>query len=311
VKFQYFNPDRLVSAEAELAAYQKTSTDHTSLRDLLRPLALDLAELGRLRERARERGLAFLVTPFSVDDCAELKALKIDAVKIASPDAVNTPLLEAAAGLRLPMLISTGACEVDELHPALDAVLRSRGALLQCVSAYPTPIANAALGGIAHLAEWAEADVGESITVGYSDHTAAVETGAMAVAAGARILEKHLTADRSAAGPDHAASLEPEAFAEYVTQARDAATRRLDASVNLNPDDRKTFQAIEWDVRRVSRQSVAARSFLATGHRLRAEDLTTMRPGTGIPARRLGSIIGKTLTTEVHAGHLIPESALI
>lgn len=291
VKFQYFRPDRLLSNQAELAGYQKGKA--ASQRELLAGLALSIDALGSLVEHAHGCGLAAVVTPFSPADPGELASLGLDAVKTASPDAVNPPLLEACAALGLPMLISTGTCDLDELAGAA-ALLRGHaagGALLHCVSSYPTPMDQAQLGGIGVMIDRL------NLPVGYSDHTPATHTGALAVMAGAVVLEKHLTHDRSAPGPDHAASLDPRGFAEYVERVREAQ-----AALGVL-DKRAT--AIELDVRRVSRQSVCVVRDLPAGHVLEAGDLTVKRPGTGLAASALGSVVGRRLVRAVSADDLL------
>lgn len=291
VKFQYFHPDRLLSQQAELAGYQRGKA--ASQRELLKKLALPIEVLAGLVEYTRAAGLAAVVTPFSPNDPSEVAGLGLDAVKIASPDAVNPPLLDAAAALGLPLLISTGTCALGELAYAAALLKRHRagGCLLHCVSSYPTPLEDAGLAGIAVLAEQF------GLAVGYSDHTALVQTGGLAVAAGAVVLEKHLTHDPGAPGPDHAVSLDPDQFAAYVGQARAAAVmlgRRV-----------KDAAPIEQDVRRVSRQSVCVVRDLPAGHTLTAEDLTVKRPGTGIPAAELGRVLGKTLARGVVGNNLL------
>ena len=299
VKFQRFDPDTLLADGAGLAAYQEGS-DATDAASLLRPLVLPEDAWPRLLDAAEARKLAFVVTPFSPADCAALRPLAphLAAIKTASPDAVNPPLLEAAASLGRPLIASTGACRLGELGPAADAV-RAAGpgsALLHCVSAYPTPPGEAALGGVAAL----RAAFG--LPTGYSDHTAGEGTGALAVAAGACVLEKHLTLDRGAPGPDHAASLEPRALARYAAAARAAAAA-------VGPL-RKEPSAAEAGVAAVARQSVAAARDLPAGHTLAREDLTVMRPGTGVPAARLGELVGRRLPGAVRAGCLLPVGTL-
>ncbi|MEM7625178.1 MAG: N-acetylneuraminate synthase family protein [Planctomycetota bacterium] len=279
VKFQLFQPDRLLSAEAGLAGYQDGQAD--DVRALLDRLMLSVNQLRELRGVAQDAGVAFVVTPFSVPDVADLGLLDVDAVKFASPDAVNRPLLDAASGLGRPMLISTGTCELGELGVAAEHAARSGGALLQCVSSYPTPDNEAALGAIAALRQRF------GVAVGYSDHTAALDTGALAVVAGACVLEKHLTHDRGAQGPDHAASVEPAGLREYVAAARRAAAM-------VGPIE-KTCRNIERDVRRVSRQSVCTARDLPAGHVLERSDLVVKRPGTGLPAGRFESLVGAKL----------------
>jgi N-acetylneuraminate synthase/N,N'-diacetyllegionaminate synthase len=287
IKLQCFRPDRLLSADAELAHYQRASADDP--RAMLARLTLPRSVMAELGQAAHDVGLAFLVTPFSPTDVDDLARLPIDAVKIASPDAVNTPLLDRVAELGRPTLISTGTCDNAELDAAARLAQRSRGALLQCVSCYPTPIDQAALGGIARLrATWDDPLPGAPrLRVGYSDHTASVETGGLAVAAGACLLEKHLTLDTARPGPDHAASLAPDDFRRYVDRARQAAAA-------LGPIA-KRVQPCEADVARVSRQSLVTTRALPAGHRLTADDLTIKRPGTGLPARALADTIGRTL----------------
>ena len=291
VKFQYFNPDRLLSEQAELAGYQKGKA--RSQRELLVGLALSLDVLGGLVADAHRLGLSAVVTPFSLEDPAELATLGLDAIKTASPDAVNVPLLRACAAVGLPMLVSTGTCSLDELEDAA-VILHGHdagGALLHCVSSYPTPMDQAQLGGIAALAAHFD------LSAGYSDHTPQVHTGALAVAAGAVVIEKHLTYDRAAEGPDHAASLDPQGFKQYVANIREAQ-----AAVGARSKD---VSEIEQDVRRVSRQSVCVVRDLPAGHVLQREDLTVKRPGTGVPAKELDQMVGRTLRQAISANSIL------
>ena len=172
--------------------------------------------------------------------------------------------------------------------------MRSAGegsALLHCVSVYPTPPGDASLGGVAALR------TAFGLPTGYSDHTAGEETGGWAVAAGACVLEEHLTLDRRAAGPDHAASLEPRGFARYAAAAHAAAAA-------LGPVCKAPL-ASEADAASVARQSVAATRDLPAGHVLAEEDLAVRRPGTGIPAAELKHLPGRRLLGAVPAGHLL------
>jgi len=291
VKVQYFHPGRLLSEQAVLAGYQRGEAEDA--KQLLAGLALGFEAVQELGRAARNAGLVFVVTPFSLKDAEDLDRIGVDAVKIASPDAVNLPLLEAVSSLDKPLLISTGTCRLEELEPAVELLEQHRagGCLLQCVSSYPTPTGEAALGGMSAMRRRF------GVPVGYSDHTGETFTGALAVAAGAVVLEKHLTYDPKAKGPDHAASLAPAEFTAYVDQVRQA--QRM-----LGPTH-KTVKPIEVEMRAVSRQSVCAVRDLPAGHRLGRADLTVKRPGTGIPAARLKDLTGQILTRPVKANHLL------
>ncbi len=285
VKLQLFDPHALLSDQAKFAAYQQGQGE--SPFDMLERLQLSLDEISKVRVAAARREISFVVTPFSLENIAQLGDVQPDAVKIASPDAVNTPLLDAAAGLGLPMIISTGTCKLTELGPAAGLV-RDRaagGCLLQCVSCYPTPNPDAALGGIASLAQRF------SVAAGYSDHTTDVMTGGLAVAAGACVIEKHLTYDRTAAGPDHAASFDPTLFVRYIQFIRRAA--------QMYGRRHKDILDVESDVRTVSRQSLCAARDLTAGHRITRGDLTVKRPGTGIGPAHMDEVVGARAARDI------------
>ena len=292
VKLQLFKADRLVHSSAKLAAYQRAA-GATDPAEMLRAYELDGAAVARVVGATRAAGMTPLATPFSPGDVGQIAALDLPAVKLASPDLVNPLLSDAAADLGLPMLLSTGAATPDEVDWAV-ARLRARSArfaLLHCVSAYPTPTAAARIGCVRGLIER------YGCVAGYSDHTQEPDGGAVAVTAGARVVEKHLTHDRHAPGPDHSASADPKQFREYV--------RRLRVAEELLGDGQKRLQELEQDVRRVSRQSLVLRRPLARGDVLRREHLTCQRPGTGIPAREVDDVIGLVARRDVPEGAML------
>ncbi|MFG0246953.1 MAG: N-acetylneuraminate synthase family protein [Phycisphaerales bacterium JB052] len=288
VKLQFFETDRLMSSAAKLAAYQKNAGE-TDPIEMLRRLELSIDEMARVVDRAHERGIHAIVTVFSTELVEIAETLAWDAYKTASPDIVNKPLLEALAKTGKPMIVSTGASTLDEVVRAvvwLDDV-RDRLAVLQCVSSYPAP--DAALGGIALIA------AATGLIVGYSDHTESIETGRDAVEQGACVLERHITYDTSATGPDHAASLEPRSFAQYAAAARSVAHAQARIA------GQKRVLDCERDVREVSRQSVVTTREIAPGETITREMLTIKRPGTGILAYRLDEVIGSVAKRSIES----------
>jgi N,N'-diacetyllegionaminate synthase len=303
VKLQFFRADLLLSRAARLAAYQRSAGEADPV-EMLRRLELPIEGMARVVERAHARRLHAIATVFSVDLVPEADALAWDAYKVASPDIIHRPLLEAMMATGRAMIVSTGASEFAEVERAVQWLRPARGrlALLQCVSAYPTPEDQAALPGILALREF-------GVPVGYSDHTRRVETAALAVRAGAEVLEKHLTHSCSARGPDHAASLEPDAFGRYVLLARRAHAERGADPPAIGPGFAGCLP-IEDEVRRVSRQSLTAARDLAAGHVLRHDDVTIKRPGTGIEPWRLDDVLGRRLARSVEADMPIADGDL-
>lgn len=290
VKFQAFSAKRLASADAPKCAYQATAAGESQAQMLAR-LELAPSDFASLQRHAEQRGIAFFCTPFSIPDLEMLVALGVPAIKIASPDIVNVPLLRAAAATSLPLIVSTGAATLDEIDAAValltDAGARDRLSLLHCVSAYPTRPADAKLGCIRTLAERF------NLPVGFSDHTADADFGALAVAAGARILEKHLTLDRSAHGPDHFFSLEPPAMARYVNGAR-LAIDAMGTGVVAPTQS-------EMEVRQLARGSIVTKGPLRAGQALAAEHLTVLRPAGGISPDAFDSVIGRVMRVDIPA----------
>ena len=293
VKIQVFRANALMHASSSLAEYQKQRVKAENPIDMLRKYELAVGDIRRVVQRVRELNMIPLATPFSSQDLEVLEGLRLPAIKIASPDLVNRPLLEGAASLHLPLLVSTGAASMEEVDTSV-SWLRDWGctfALLHCVSAYPAPVEAAHLCWIGELARRFDC------AAGYSDHTTDVLSGALAVAAGACIVEKHLTYDRSAKGPDHAASADPQQFERYVKRIREAEV--------LCGAPGKAVLPIEEDVRTVSRQSLVVRRSLKSGETLRIEDLTFQRPGTGMPAAMITQAVGRRLSRAVAAGSLL------
>ncbi|GIW74976.1 MAG: N-acetylneuraminate synthase [Phycisphaerae bacterium] len=291
VKLQIFNADRLVHPSSRFAAYQQNRTDAVDPREMLKRYELSDQALLRIADEVRSHGLLLIATPFSPEDVPRLVGIGCDAVKIASPDLVNRLLLRHACQTGLPLIVSTGAATWDEITTAVQW-LTARPidfALLHCVSSYPTPLEEAHLVWIEELARLVK-------VVGYSDHTDHVLTGALAVSSGARIIEKHLTYDRHAAGPDHAASLEPEAFREYIRLIRLAEQVRGRSGRRVLP--------CEQDVRSVSRQGLVAKRDISS-RPIEWDDLTTRRPGQGVTQTLLDRVIGHVPVRPIQTGQWI------
>lgn len=294
VKFQVFRAAELTTAAAPLAAYQQQA-NLGSQRELLSRLELSDADFAQLAAHCARRRVEFLATPFSPADVERLVALKVRAIKIASTDLNNTPLLEAAARTGLPLIVSTGAALPGEIEQAVTR-LRGWGAggrliLLHCVSGYPTPLEAANLRAVSTLSGRF------AVPTGFSDHTTSTRTGGWAVAAGACVLEKHFTLDRTRPGPDHAMSLDPAGLREYVRHVR-AAERALGSGM-------LGMSALEADVRQAARKSVVTTRALAGGTILERGMLTAKRPAGGIAPDQLEALLGRQLACDVPADAML------
>ncbi len=307
IKLQFFETDRLMSKAAKLAAYQKNAGE-TDPIEMLRRLELNIDEMAQVVERAHTKGIHAIVTVFSTELVPIAETLPWDAYKTASPDIVNRSLLTAVSDTGKPLIISTGASTLEEVVRAVGWIKNAhdRLAVLHCVSCYPTSLEDAALSGCEALMNALDCPIG------YSDHTATHHPAPLLSPLNVALFEKHFTYDKSAQGPDHAASLTPVEFKEYVHYAMNAFFS--DDSAEVLPEIRskepfktyfgpveKRVQDCEQDVRTVSRQSVVSTTDIPAGTTITRDMLTIKRPGTGILACDLESVIGCTTAQPIEA----------
>ena len=279
VKFQAIDPRWLVRPE------------ETARLEQLERFRLDPEQFAALAEQAHGLGVGFACTPFDLHAVAWLEPL-VDAFKVASGDNDLDALVGACAATGKPVIVSMGMTGLDGARHAAD-VVGAQGAefaALHCVSAYPTAPEDAALAQIGVLA----GALPEAI-IGYSDHTLGIDACVAAVAAGARILEKHFTLSHELSDfRDHQLSAEPQEMAELV--------RRVRTTQTLMGVPREGVAEAEMAVAAAARRSIVARGDLAAGHVIGPDDLWWLRPGDGMDPGREDELVGRALVREVRQG---------
>lgn len=221
-KFQLYRADQL---------YPGTVTPH----------AIPDWWLTYLQGVCQDHHVDFLCSVFSQETLDAYLDINPPAVKIASPEATNRPLLEQAANTGLPLIVSTGAMGWNDLDHTAWTLDGTETILLHCTSAYPAPDDQLNLQAIPRMIN----ELG--LPVGLSDHSLGTTAPIAAATLGACIIEKHLTLDRGMDGPDHHFALEPDEFRQMV-----AALRRIPAMLGNgdkrvmpaeDPADRRTIPA--------------------------------------------------------------------
>jgi len=253
-----------------------------------------------LRAHAEERGLFFLSSPFSSEAVALLQRVGVAAWKVASGEVNNEPMMREMLATGLPILLSTGMSSFAEIDAAV-AMVRLAGvplALMQCASRYPCPPAAVGLNLLARYRQR------YACPVGLSDHSATIFPALAAASLGAVVVEVHVTLSRQSFGPDVCASLTCEEFAQL------ARGLRFISAMRANPVDKDAVAESLAPMRRLFNKSVVARRELAAGSVLTANDLAVKKPGSGIPAQRLDSLIGRVLCRDLAADDLLREEDL-
>jgi len=278
-------------AEAESSIHEpfrvKLATRDKTRFDYWKRMEFTLQQWKELKKHCNEAGVGFLASPFSNAAVDILEEVGVNRYKIGSGEVNNYLLLEKIARTGKPVILSSGMSSFEELDKTV-VFLKDRNvhfSILQCTTAYPTKPENYGLNVIGELKER------YGVPVGYSDHSAKIETSIAAAALGAEILEFHAVFSRNSLGPDASSSLEMEEITQLVK-----AVRKLETALQ-HPVD-KSYNSKFTDLKNIFEKSLAVNKNLKAGHVLRFEDLETKKPkGLGIEASRFEEVIGKTLKT--------------
>ena len=162
-----------------------------------------------------QQNMPWFASAWDIPSLEFLRAYDLPFNKVASAMATNGEFLQASRKDSRKVILSTGLCNEVQINQAVNAIGNNLYAILHCVGAYPAKEEDLNLNYIPRLAE----DYGY-VLIGYSGHETSVSPSVVAVALGARIIERHITLDRSMYGSDQAASLEPVGFQTMVQQIR-------------------------------------------------------------------------------------------
>ena len=248
-----------------------------------------------LAAHAKESGVAFLSSPFSVEAVRLLADLGVGLWKVPSGELRSHDLFEAMLATRGHILVSTGMSPWQEIDDTV-GLLRSQAAeftLMQCTSRYPTPLSEVGLNVMDEMRSR------YSCSVGLSDHSGTLFPALAAMARGAVVVEVHVTFDRRMFGPDIPASITFDELA-FLARARNAFNEMDDSPVD------KDAMANSLDfMRQIFGRSLAPRRALPAGTLLAPEMLVPKKPGGGIPMDALQDIIGRRLVRDVVAERIL------
>ena len=290
VKFQSYTASRIATRVAPrywVEAQDPTGTQWDSFDKLDK---LSAADFQALLAHAAKQGITAFSTPFDDGAVDFLASLDVPAFKIASADLTCHPLLERAARVGKPMILSTGTATLSEVEEALEVCRRAGNdavALLHCTLKYPCPPEGINLRMMQHLMQ-----AFPEVPVGLSDHSLGTSVPLAAVALGACIVEKHYTVDKTLSGSaDHHLSLDPPEMRAMVDGIR-TVERALGKPV-------KGLEPLEREAWLYARRSVTSAVSIPRGTALTREMLTYKRPGTGITPRFFEMVIGRVARVDI------------
>ena len=250
-----------------------------------------------LFHEAKKAGITLFSSPFDDTAVSLLESLGAPAYKIASPEIFDLELIRLVAKTGKPIILSTGLASLVDVSTAVDQI-RNCGnnniCLLKCTSEYPAPASKANLLTIPHIRETFQ------VIPGLSDHTISNTSASVAVALGAKVIEKHFKPSSISDTPDSSFSLDPNQFKELVQTVRESEL--LLGSVHYQP------HASDLVRRPFAGRSLYTSSAIKKGESLTRQNVRSVRPGYGLHPKFLPIILESIASRDLPVGHAITHS---
>ncbi|QXM05180.1 N-acetylneuraminate synthase family protein [Crassaminicella indica] len=295
VKFQTLKPNDIAKMDTPANVYGEAEFTkgkkywHEVLNDIVMPYEWHK----ELFQYAKLKGLIVFSTPESIEAVDLLEELEVPVYKIASMDIGYKQLLERIGKTNKPVILSSGIASVKDIFDAIE-ILRKNGtneiALLHCVSDYPPKYDYMSLEMINYYKNTF------NIPIGLSDHCEDNLLDGVAVALGAKIIEKHITLDKRNPGPDHSFALDKKGLKNLVQ-----TVRNVEKAIPINE---KLFESKNRKKELYGRSIICIKSKKA-GEQILLKDIDFKRPGNGITPKDVEKIIGLTLKNDIEKNHVL------
>ena len=300
IKFQMANPDLLYSGDAFQATYQKRNDKVQDVKTMSLSHRLMPEDYRRLYSRCKELGIDFICTAFDMESLLFLDTnFDMPYYKIASGEIFSLDLIDYMAHKDKSIILSTGMATYEEVELAINFLNKHEKkdiTILHCISNYPAAYNEVNLNNMLALKDRFHYEVG------FSDHTKGCECAIAAVAMGAVMIEKHVTFDINAPGPDHKASITIEEFGTLVQQIRHIEKAKGSYE--------REFSLAQREITSVARKSIVTKRRLAKGDVITLDDICFKRPGIGFLPIEIDKVIGKKIICDLAADRVIRKEYL-
>ena len=291
IKLQTYTPDTItIDSSKDDFLIKGTIWEGRNLYDLYKEAYTPWEWHKEIFELAKSEGLICFSSPFDTTAVDFLEEIGVPAYKIASFEITDIPLIEYTASKGKPVIISTGIATEEDILLALEACRRKNNndiSLLKCTSSYPAPINEANLTMIKDFKERFD------VVPGLSDHTIGNVVPIMAVAMGAKIIEKHFMLDKSIGGPDASFSMTEKEFTDMVNAVREAEKSIGSVNYELTQKQRegRNFSRSLYIVESIKKGAVITPS-----------NVRSIRPGYGLHPKYYEDILGKKVNQDLEIG---------
>lgn len=293
VKFQTSIPENF---------YEKSQKQRIKF---LKKVSLTKYEIHKLSSYAKKKKLIFFSTPLDLRSAEFLN--KVQSIfKISSGDNNFTSLIEKVASYKKPLIISTGGTkfkDIIKIKKIVSSIWKKKNykqklILLHCITQYPTEKFHANLNTIHKLKKIFPKDI-----IGYSDHTKGIDTAVLAVACGAKVIEKHFTLDKNFSNfRDHQISANPSELKKLIKKIR--KTEKILGIERTNIFDNEISTIINM------RRSIATAKVIKKSEKISLNKIKFLRPGIGFKINQLNKILGKRTKVKIDKNIIIEQDHL-
>lgn len=290
VKFQHFTADTIVSDYGfkNLDSLSHQGSWEKSVYDTYKDAECDVNWTEELVNASRKENIEFMTTPYNYDILASIDVY-VNAYKVGSGDITWIDFIEFLSSFNKPILLATGASNLDDTKRAVNAVLKYNPniCLMQCNTNYTGSIENFKYINLNVLKTFSK--LYPNMVLGLSDHSPYHSAVLGAITLGARVIEKHFTDDNSRNGPDHAFSMNPETWKEMIDRSRELENALGDGVKRIEDNENETVI--------VQRRCIRLNKDLNKDSVIDIEDIELLRPAPidSIPPYKLKEIIGKRI----------------
>jgi len=300
IKFQLSDPYMLYSDDSFKANYQKANDNASSAREMSLSFQLSHKNHVRVYNRCKKLGVDYTCTAFDLGSLKFLdESFDLAFFKIASGEIFSLDTIDYIAHRNRPIVLSTGMATYDEIETSLGLLNKYSKqdiTILHCISNYPAKYDEV------NLMNMMEIKKRFGYEVGFSDHTIGNECAIAAVAMGAKVIEKHVTIDKTLPGPDHKASIDIPELASLVS-----SIRHIEQAIGVSE---RCFSEAQREIAGVARKSIVARHDMMAGHVICEDDICYKRPGIGFLPIEKDKVIGMTLLCDVKGDRVIKREFL-
>lgn len=290
VKIQTYTADTItINCDNEYFRIHDGLWDGYNLYDLYSEAYTPWEWQERVKLECEKNNIDFLSTPFDKSAVDFLESIGCEAYKIASFELVDIPLIEYAASKKKPMIISTGMASIDEIEEAVEACKRvgnNNIVLLKCTSEYPALWPDMHLGNISDMRDRFD------LPIGISDHSIGSLVPTIAVALGARIIEKHIKLN-TVSSVDSDFSMSIDDFESMVKDVKHTQEVLKGPDYSLTEGEKHSLKF---------RRSIFAVDEIKQGDVFTEKNIKSIRPSDGLHPRYYKSVLGKRAACDIAFG---------